>query len=215
MSNVLQFIVLTLGIYFSLFLFWRLLHEDYEDSDIFSLWFVSLSGGILGYFVFNFFFPQNALSVSLGIALLFTMLRARRIRMKLFEILESAIPSIFIFLVFVLISQMIWEISIPILVDLLLVALALGLFMFLKARYRRFLWYPSGKIGFASLATVLVYFVIRAAVALTLGTMLSFKLVLFSLPETLVLGLTIGMTSLVLLYVRSGRRDLARFFNNK
>lgn len=211
MSNLLSFLILVLGVYLSLFLFWKFTRDDYEDSDIFALWFMALTGGVLGFSVVNFFLHQDALFAGLAIAVLFGILRARKLKMKLFEIMEAAVPAIFLFLAFVVLSWFVGGVTLRLVIDLAIIVLSLGLFFLLKANYRRFLWYPSGKVGFASLATFSFYFVARAVVAMTLNKMLFLDLVLFSLPLTLTFGLFVGIASLVLLYIRSGRIDLARF----
>lgn len=214
MSNFLSFLTLGVGIYFALFLFWKLLRDDYEDSDIFSLWFVSLVGGILGFSLANLFLSEDALFLGTASAVIFGALRAKKLKMKMVEILESSVPSVFLFFLFVLASWAIRGVNLSLAIDFALALFGLVLFWFFKLHYRRFLWYPSGKPGFASLASVSVYFILRAVVAFFASRMLSLDLVLFSLPATLTFGLFVGITSLVLLYIQSERADFGRFLRN-
>lgn len=215
MSNLVSFLILVLGVFLSLFLFWKFTRDDYEDSDIFALWFIALTGGFVGFFIVDLFWRADSLLIGLAVAVLLGTLRARRLKMKLFEILEASVPSVFLFLLFVLLSWAVTGITIGLIADVIIIVLMLVLFFFLKANYRRFLWYPSGRVGFASLATVAIYFIIRGLVASFTPMVLSLILVLFSPIATLTFCLFVGALCLVLLYIRSERNDLIRFSRSK
>ena len=215
MSNFVSFLILVLGVFLSLFLFWKFTRDDYEDSDIFALWFIALTGGFVGFFIVNLFWRADSLLAGLVTAVLLGAFRARRLKMKLFEILEASVPSIFLFLLFVLLSWAVFGITTGLVADVVIIVLVLALFFLFKANYRRFLWYPSGRVGFASLATVAIYFIVRAIVASFAPMVLSLILVLFSPIATLTFCLFVGTLCLVLLYIRSERNDLIRFSRNK
>ena len=50
----------------------------------------------------------------------------------------------------------------------------MGFFFYLDSRYKRFVWYKSGKAGFAGVMTLGVYFLARGAIAMAFPFMISF-----------------------------------------
>lgn len=207
MSTFISLITLIIGAFFALFLFWKLLKEDYEDEGIFVLWFVSLLGGLFGFVSINFLFPRDALAGGIILAFVSGFAYAKRFKMNLVEVFEAGLPALLLFLMFFLVSKLLDGLLFGLLAEFLLVILAFMLFAFLKTHYRRFLWYPSGKVGFASLATTAVYFLLRGVVAILAPRVLSFSLVLFSDYFGIVLGGFVSLLSIVVLYIQSGRRD--------
>lgn len=210
MSTFLTFIILVLGAFLALFIFWKLLRDDYEDGDIFALWFVSLFGGVLGWVLTGFLFPNDALAGGIIFAFVFGFLRAKRLKMNLVEIFEAGLPALLLFLTFFLVSKILGGFSSGLVAEFLLAILALALFAFLKTRYRRFLWYPSGKVGFASLATAAVYFLLGGLVAILSPRVLSFNRVLFSEYVGAIFGGLVALLALIVLYIQSGRHDFVR-----
>lgn len=207
MSTFISLLILALGVFFALFLFWKLLKEDYEDSDIFALWFISLLGGVFGFGATNFLFPRDGLAGGVILAFVSGLMYAKRFKMNLVEIFEAGLPALLLFLIFFLLSKLFEGLSLGLVAEFLLVILALALFVFFKTHYRRFLWYPSGKVGFASLATSAVYFLLRGLVEILAPRVLSFNLVLFSDYVGTVFGGFVALWSIVVLYIQSGRRD--------
>lgn len=209
MSTFISFLILALGIFFALFLFWKLLKDDYEDSDIFTLWFISCFGGVLGYIATGFVFPQDSILVSIILAFVFALGRARKLGMKRVEVVEAGVPASLLFLIFFLGARSLTELSLGIVTEFVLLLGALVLFLLLKVYYRRFLWYPSGRVGFAALVTLVFYFLLRGAL---LALVTPRTLFLISPLASVIFGLLVVGLSLVVLYIQSGRQDLTRFW---
>lgn len=202
MSILINLVILLTGLSLAWFCFWKLVKDDYENEDIFSLGFIIILGGILGFILLRLTFSQESLPGLLAFGLIFGFWRARRLKMKIFEILEGLVPALFIFLLFFLILQTLSLANyLKISLELGLIILALAGFFLLHRSFRRFLWYPSGKVGFASLASLTAYFFSRAAIELLLPNMLF----LFSRSISIRGGVAIGLISLILIYWQSGR----------
>lgn len=53
-------------------------------------------------------------------------------------------------------------------------AIALACYYYLRGRYKSFMWYKSGKVGFAGLVTLGLFFLVRSILALSGSNMLVF-----------------------------------------
>lgn len=202
MSILFTLAILLAGLFLAWFCFWKLVKDDYENEGIFSLGLIIILGGILGFILLRLIFPSESLPGLLFFGLIFGFLRARRLKMKIFEILEGLVPAFFIFLLFFLILQTFSLANyFKIGLELGLIILALAGFFLVHRSFRQFLWYPSGKVGFASLASVAAYFFSRSAIELLLPNMLF----LFSRSTSIFGGVAIGLISLILIYGQSGR----------
>jgi hypothetical protein len=205
MIGFLSAILILLGTVLFSFAFWRKLKDDYENDEIFTSTLMLLFGGLIGWFVVGRWFePLVFWGFALGF-LISGIYATVRLGLKSFETIDSMAWAFFWLWVFV-------ELRVVFMgglgrygINLLpLTAPILGLFVyrFLDSRYRRFSWYPSGKIGFLGLASFAVYFFFRAAVAFTLFGVLSFPIHFFDglLSFFLVWAFVLAM------YLRSGRR---------
>ena len=185
MSNITIIISLVLGILGSLFLFWRELKEDYDNNQIFSYGFIVNGFIIFGFLIgillktklssSNIFNPAGMWFWTAFIAgVIGWAVAYSKFKLKFFETLEASAVG-FIFFVFV--TNLINSIQ-PINVKAILFALFSGLlvliFYMLDSRYKRFSWYKSGRVGFAGLAVLGIFFLIRAVVAMIDPSMVSF-----------------------------------------
>ena len=205
MSTVLEIFPLTVGTLIALFMAWRKLREDYPESDIFSLCAFIIFGSLAGFIIAGaipIIDLRFWLSVVLGSLLVY--LWSKRLEMRFFEIVEAITPAFLVYLVFVFVSlipKFLGRFSLFVLTEPLLVLGCLGIFYYFSLNYRTFLWYPSGKIGIASLVALAFYFLIRAFVAWFAPYAL-----LFSDPILdIILGIIIGVVTTLVIYFRSGR----------
>jgi len=176
MSNyLLQLVLVALGGYLFLFIFWRNLSEDYPDKRIFLHGFGIVLGALLGAFFGNLisaslrssslFDPKYFFWWGTGIGLVTGLIRTSRVlKLSLVQLLEYSLPGI-----------LLWFAVINFLIPIHAISLMLllGLFYLTKAVYRKFTWYKSGKVGFASFLTLGVFFSLRAVIAATAPSMVS------------------------------------------
>jgi len=185
MSNIAIIISLTIGIFGSLFLFWRELKEDYDNNQIFSFGLLVSISVIVGFLVglilktkvqgSNIFsstglwFWTSFIAGVIGWTIAYF-----KFKLKFFETLEASAVG-FIFFIFV--TNLINSLQ-PVNIKAILFALFSGLlvliFYMLDSRYKRFSWYKSGRVGFSGLAILGIFFLIRAVVAMVDPSMVSF-----------------------------------------
>lgn len=210
MSIVLQVVILGFGILISLFIVWKKLREDYPDNEIFLLSLGIIAGAAAGYFGATLahlvvgdlrFWGAVFGGFSAGIAL------TRKLSMRGFEVLEAFVPASAVYLLFVWVTRVPWlsfgrtPEFLRILAGLGIVVLSLLVYLYFSKSYRRFLWYPSGKLGLASLVSLVFFFLGRAVLANIASGVLPW---LERILDT-AFGVIGGTLILVVLYLRSGR----------
>jgi len=194
------------------FLVWRRLKEDYTSETIFSFQFWFLFA-FLSAIAFGFYLHTAFFWFSLFFTLLATIFVSRRKRMRFFEVIDACVMPVFVLLFlisFYLFFSSRFDLSYLVLgvISLFSVILAALFFKY----YRHFSWYPSGKTGFASLATFFVFILLFTTVALLLPNMLSFQRKLFDALA----GFGISVVLIIALYKRSERviqKDLEVLLN--
>lgn len=167
-------LVNVVGIILFLFLFWRRLKEDYSSNIVFSSALFILAGILIGYLISTYFFPRwffwfEAFGAFLGLSWGIVKFNTR-----FFETYEalfiSFMPWLTLFYLAELIRKPGWAIAVVALLNFALILL----FDFVSIKYKSFSWYKSGKIGLAGLLTSGVFFLMRAAIATILPSMVSF-----------------------------------------
>lgn len=183
MSNIVILASLPIGVLGFLFLSWRRLKEDYTPATIFSFNFLILAFIVVGFLIgtiigtnlspTKIFNPQGLwfwgafIFGSIGFAIcFFTPQGSSHFRMRLLETLEAVgLGFIFLFFCITFARSILFSVAVGILIPF---------FFIINARYKSFSWYKSGKVGFAGLAILGIFFLIRAIVALIDPTMISF-----------------------------------------
>lgn len=217
MSIILKLLVLGLGILISFFIVWKKLREDYSDEKIFSFSLGVIGGIILGYIGTSFIEPIlpgiKFWGAIAGGGLLGTWL-SKKLSIRFFEALEAVIPAVFVYLIFESLTKISWLQVINLEPGVIFqfaqlggVTLSLLVFVYASRNFRRFMWYPSGKIGIASLLALAVFFIFQVVLANAFSDMLT----LLSRATDTTFGVFSAMVSLVVVYIRSGR-DLKRDF---
>lgn len=157
-----------------LYLFWKKLKDDYSHNQIFIAGFYVL----IGMFLFNllalYFVPAWSFWLSLLGSLFGLAVGISRFRLRIFELLEGwvfgGIGLLFVFYVYMWIGRFSIKDFLPILVMFLFISL----YLFLDSKYKKFSWYKSGRVGFAGLATMGLFFLLRSLVAFFEPSMLFF-----------------------------------------
>ena len=213
--SVLQLAIAFLAIIYTSFLFWRKLKEDYKDEEIFSLSLLVLGvGGFLGRLVFilasggilvSFFDFKNHPGFSLPVAYLtgFLLVRiwSKRRQWDFWSLADNfAAPFLVLVLVFAA-FQFIKElfantVSVKPLGLFIISLVVILLNQWIGKKYRSFLWYRSGKIGFIGCFSSLAFFSLFLILEIFTAT---------TLYLDTVASLAILLLSSVCLYHRAGR----------
>lgn len=169
-----KIIFLFLSIFLFLYSFWKRLKEDYPPNLIFTTAFYCFGGVILAYGVSFYFLPTwwfwgSFVGLSLGLTL-----GIIRFKLKVFEVIEAVVISIYPALSFIFIYDAITYLSVVSLASVLFIIGLIILFYFVDSRYKRFIWYKSGRVGFSGLVVLGIFFSARAVVAVRFVDVLSF-----------------------------------------
>lgn len=168
-------IFIVLGAFWFAFVFWRKLKEDYLNSQIFAATlaialFISAFCFIAGKYLAGYLFWGGFAGFMLGIAV-----SSYRLKLRFYETFEAAVAAVFPPLSGVFLWDGIRRSSLFSLAAFVVTAGFLMIYKFINDKYKNFGWYKSGRIGFAGLTTLGLYFILRGAVALVFPFMLSFS----------------------------------------
>ena len=157
-----------------LFIYWKRLKEDYSSSIVFAsglyvILGIGIAEAISSKFlpIWWFWLDMFGVAVGLGISIF-------RYKLRFFETLETLIVSLIPWISFIFLVNSIQTLSLVSLIGFIVMLLLLVGFYYFDARYKRFVWYRSGRIGFSGLTTLGIFFLIRSLVAVFLSDVLSF-----------------------------------------
>lgn len=184
--SILAFLLIPLSFFVFAFVLWRKLREDYPNDKIFLLTLGLMVSIVVGNWIFGrfplfLFWATLALLVAIGFYLV------KKLEFRLFETLDAIALGWFWVLIIGGPAGFLSTRSFETLVEPAMAGLALLGFTFFNARYRTFSWYPSGKIGFAGVGSLGIYFLSR-----------SFFGVYTALTSSLSIGIFNGIIGLVL-----------------
>jgi hypothetical protein len=162
MSNVfllILFIVISFFIY--LFFLWKFLREDYDPHRVFSFgiatFIATLIGTGVGIWMGNVWFWTGLMGY-----VVMTIILARKFEFRIVEIIEASTPGYFVIYLAILFYGLSNSGGLATIILLAVTFLLLILFFVLKRNYKRFTWYKSGRLGFASLISIGLLFLVRA-----------------------------------------------------
>lgn len=166
MSNILPVILFSLVSFFTyLFFLWKNLREDYDVGRVFTFgiatFFAFIIGSLLGRILGNFWYW-----IGLVCFVAVSVLLIRRFEFRIIEVIEASTPGILIVHLLLFLLGLLRNQSINHILMVLLGLLLIILFVVLKKNYKRFTFYKSGRLGFASLVTLGLLYLIRAITAL-------------------------------------------------
>lgn len=210
--SITAFALSFLGVVLFSFVLWRRLKEDYPHEQIFFLTLLFLFVGFLSLVIIDKRLGDFSFWGVFVINILAGFYFIKKLGFKFFESIDALAPSWFWFIFFFSLAgflrdwKNIMSLSYP-----TAALLSLFTYHFLLARYRRFSWYPSGKVGFAGFFSLAAYFVLQALVAIYKTLVLSFNSASVDFAVN-------GLLSLVLVfivYMRSGREGAERIIRFK
>ena len=171
---IVNVVFMFLGIFIFLFFFWKRLKEDYLSSQIFTSAFYVVLAILLAKALSLRFFPNYWFWAALAATALAIAIGILRYHLRAFEALEAVGVGLLPWLGLTFLADFANNSASPSGLSALVVASLIVLFFFLDARYKSFAWYKSGRVGFAGLTVLGIFFLIRAAVAAFFTNMLSF-----------------------------------------
>lgn len=198
-----QSVLIALGVLIAFFVMWKFLKEDYPENQIFTLSFIIFSGVVGSVIVMSSIYKQAIFWVAALSSFLLVVWQAKRYDMRFFEVLEFVVLALYLILMFVLGAFVLRGITIALSVEVGLFALVLIVYILVRRNFRHFLWYPSGKVGLASLLSLGLYGLGRALLA----TLSSSMLFLSSVFLDVALGISLSILCLITAYLRSGREE--------
>jgi branched-subunit amino acid transport protein len=185
-----------LGIFVFLFIFWKRLREDYSSEIIFKTAFEILIGILVGFLLSLKFVPAGFFWLAALGALIGLVLAVLSLKVKFYETFEALIISSFPWISFVFLLDSITHSSLRSFFAFIAILVFVFISYYLDAHYKNFTWYKSGKIGFAGIVTVALFFITRALLAIFGISMVSFVSLRF---EALISG-SAAFICFILLY---------------
>lgn len=151
-----------LGFFFFLYFLWRKLKEDYQYERIFNLGFST----IIGIFISHLFILYFHLSYQFWIYLLGAILGSSFLvvkqRMKFFEVFEGLTVGLYAYSIIVYLSDAITSKSLNSFLLFWFSSISMLVYFYLNSKYRSFVWYKSGRVGFSSMVSLIIFFISRA-----------------------------------------------------
>ncbi|HKB88607.1 MAG TPA: hypothetical protein VKC53_03065 [Patescibacteria group bacterium] len=163
-----------LGILVFLFIFWKRLREDYSPEIIFKTAFNILVGVLIGFLVSFKFAPTWFLWIAFLGATIGLIFGIFRLRIKFYETFEAIIISGFPWVSFVFLLDSVRDSSLSSFLAFIAILIFVFISYYLDSHYKNFTWYKSGKIGFAGILTLSLFFITRSILAIFGINMLSF-----------------------------------------
>lgn len=223
MSTFFTVLFFLLGAFAFSFVLWKKLREDYANEDIFKFTIFIFIGLVIGWWIAGSFARDFSFWLTILVPFILGTYVHRRLGLKFFELIDALSPAWFSFLFFsysgVFLSHLVHSNSLNIktptwfvIGEIILSIASIFLYRFLLVRYRRFSWYPSGKVGFAGLSSLAVYFIVRSLFE-TIASIVSPTILLHLGKINLsvevvdaIIGIGLAGITLFVLYSRSGRK---------
>lgn len=223
MSIFLVYFLFLLGVFLFSFILFQKLREDYTNNQIYSYTLFSVIFTLLGLWAANTWTDQFANIISLIFFILSSAVLLKYLNIKFFEFIDAVSLAVLYFYLFFKLGSLIQYLSSfgvdfqsfffqRNIAEVVFIVFGIYSYKFFLKNYRQFTWYPSGKIGFTGLMTSFSFFLFMALVLFTTHFQspdIILKLPYLSLTYQLVnavISLLISITSLFVVYFRSGRR---------
>jgi len=155
--------------------FWRRMKEDYVNSQIFASTIFIFLLTMVFYLVSKRFLVRYEFWLSFVGFMSGITLSSYRFKLRFYETLETSIVSVLPLTSGVYLLDAVKHSSLFSLGAFVVTFGFIYLYKFINTRYKNFGWYKSGRIGFAGLTTLGIYFMLRGVVAIIFPFMLSFS----------------------------------------
>jgi len=162
------------GILVFIFIFWKKQKEDYSSEIIFKSAFTIIFGIIAFSIVGMNFAPNAFLWLELVGAATGVTLSVNQYKIRFYESLDAMVIAIMPWLALLFLKDSVVNSSLSSFIAFIIILFLIFVYYFFDQHYKDFGWYKSGKIGFAGLMTLGIFFLIRSAIASFGITVLSF-----------------------------------------
>lgn len=174
MLTVLSIIIYLLATIAFSFVLWRNLKEDYTNEQIFGWSLRIFLTSTVVIWMAQTWVPNFTFLLLFSNLAVFGIFFLKRLNLKFFETIDAFTPA---WLIFTFISWI--GVGIGSKLDLtriqsyllgwffpqiIIACLSLGLFHLFRKNYRHFTWYPSGKVGFAGLSSLGIFWLLFTAI---------------------------------------------------
>lgn len=189
MSILVSLLLGFVGLFLFSFILWKRLREDYRSDDIFTFTLGLVLAGLVSFWLSSEVMPSLSFWFTLLGSGVTGFVLIRRYSFRFFEVIDALVPAFFLLGLFLFKNYL-----------SLVFIISFMAYKFLEKRYRRFSWYPSGKIGFAGLASLALFFLLYGLLAILPVGVLSLSQ---DLPSSLASAVLVLVLVLVLFF-RSG-----------
>ncbi len=169
MLIIIQTLLTLLGALAFLFFFWRKLKDDYTGTQVFTGGFYTLFGLAIGFLGSKMYLPIAWLWFSLMGSFIGLMLARFKFKYRFFESLEGWIIGNLSIVLALNTFTLIRDFSLFNIVHLLATLATFAVYFFINKRYKKYVWYRSGREGFSGLLAAGLYLVFRASFLLFSG----------------------------------------------
>lgn len=163
MATVIYSFFLILAVFVSSFVFWRKLKEDYSYNDTFKFTLLAVAGSMIGQWLGNKWAPNFIFWITVCGMFLASLYSIKKFSFKFYEVIDAGSLAFFWFLLFSNLAPLSSFLVSPttdlkfLLIKIALILISMFIYKFLLKNYRKFSWYPSGRIGFVGMASLAVY----------------------------------------------------------
>lgn len=171
---IVNFLLILLGIFLFLFIFWKRLKDDYSSNIIFASGLAILLGLSLGLGISKIFLPPWFFWMAFAGSLLGMLLMIFKYKLKFYETFESLILATIPLVSIMFFKDSVTHSSLHSFLAFAASLILIFLSYWFDLNYKSFTWYKSGKIGFAGLSIGIVFFLARTLLAIFGISMLSF-----------------------------------------
>lgn len=191
------------GILLLLFFLWKRLKDDYHYEKIFNLSLSIFIGLMVGYLISivavlsTYWFWLLVLGISIG----FTINIINQ-KINFFESFEGLTVGMLSWIGLYFLAHAIINSNLSSFLYFWFTLFLVFLFFFLDSQYKNFNWYKSGRVGFAGVVALLIFFIIRSMVSIFFPATVS-----IAGGIDIYLSSTVAIVLFLLLYTLTKRTD--------
>jgi hypothetical protein len=171
---ILTVLINLISIFIFLYILWYKLKEDYSPSLIFSAGFTIVILVVLVNLVALRFFPSYWFWVSFVGTILAVLISILKYKLSFYEFFDSIVISLHPWLGLIFLDKLASSLDASVLILVLQVIVTSILYLIFDKNYKSYSWYRSGRVGFSGFAVIGAFFILRSAIALGFGDMISF-----------------------------------------
>lgn len=159
-----------------LYFFWKKLKDDYSAYQVFSVGFYSLVGLFIGFLISKFYLQSFWFWLPMVGSSLGLVYGINHFKLNFFESFEGWVIGTLSIITIENLNKLIWNFDFFNIINFLVALSLILIFFYINRRYKRYVWYRSGKVGFSGLLIAGLYFVFQASFLMISGIMNQVKI---------------------------------------